>query len=167
MIQFKVFADKDNPRGTASIRVVGLLTGVGVRKGLSLYGRMLTKYARDQITKGPKSGKKYTLYRNGRKFTHQASAPGEFPANLTGKLRKGMSARLRGGDEIEFGSTTSYARALEFGLGRIKRPRALVKQTIEDTASKGSALIQSEIQKAMTRPTAGELNAALDAKWGV
>lgn len=66
---------------------------------------------------GRRSGKPYRIGKRGR--THIASAPGEPPAVLTGRLRQsiGWSEPKWEGDTVssEVGTNVVYARRLEFG----------------------------------------------------
>lgn len=66
---------------------------------------------------GKRSGRIYSVGKRGRK--HQASAPGEPPASLTGKLRQSITRSDPVWDgwsvSASIGSALPYARRLEFG----------------------------------------------------
>lgn len=53
-------------------------------------------------------------------FPHQSSAPGQPPANLSGKLKRSFSYLVRGYDEIEWGSSAPHAVFLEEGTDRME-----------------------------------------------
>lgn len=83
-----------------------------ILKALLLFEREVKK----KLT-GSRSGRVYTVGRRGR--THQASAPGEPPAVLTGALRQSIThdGPTWQGDEVsgEVGTQLPYAAILEFG----------------------------------------------------
>jgi hypothetical protein len=101
----------------------------GIRRAFYNIGKDLLTTSRDMILDAPKSGQVYIVKKGTRNFKHQASAPGEAPANLTGNLRKSIGFDVRGGEQLEFGSRSTapaagvspnqnvaaYARALELG----------------------------------------------------
>ena len=68
-----------------------------------------------------KSGRIYSI--NGRQ--HQASAPDERPANLTGRLRKSVGYRAYSWYKMEFGIGTEYSQFLELGTSRMKARKPL------------------------------------------
>lgn len=94
-----------------------------VAKQLYVGALAIEAEAKTQITQGTKSGRTYKR----RSVTHQASAPGEAPANDTGRLvnsihvttdEGGQVARVHAGP-----GAVSYAAALEFGTSKMaERP---------------------------------------------
>lgn len=101
----------------------------GIREGLYDAGREHVIYLRRKITTGSRSGRIYS-FRGGQ---HQASAPGEFPANRTGNLAKSSDYVTRGHTELEVGESAEYARYLEDGTSRMDprphlEPTALAKR---------------------------------------
>lgn len=80
----------------------------------------IRKTAQESIASGSKSGKVYKTKRG----THQSAAPGQPPAELTGKLRRSIKIRYyKGGLAAEIGSKHPTAHLLEYGTKRIrKRP---------------------------------------------
>lgn len=70
-----------------------------------------------RVLTGQRTGRLYKVSRTGR--PHIASAPGEAPAVLTGRLRNsiaGEKARVRGTEvRAEWGTNVEYARRLENG----------------------------------------------------
>ena len=69
--------------------------------------------------KGPHSGR---IYRRKGGRTHQASAPGEYPANDSGKLLASMKGRVTS-TETTIGTDEYYAKWLRTGTkdGKLKR----------------------------------------------
>jgi len=96
---------------------------MGVRSALHEIGALTTRETQRLIAQGPKTGRVYI--RRGRR--HQASAPGEPPANETGRLRKSVGYQVRGTHQLAVGEEAPYAAFLEHGTRRMApRPHLLV-----------------------------------------
>lgn len=131
----------------------------GIRQGYYKIGKDLRAYGQKKILEGPKTGRIY-LVRTGKKQykRHQASAPGEFPANLTGNLRKSIAYTVRGWESLEIGAgpagpggkAAPYAKDLEEGTDKMA-PRPYLKRTIEETQSNVLEHFETEIKRALTR----------------
>ncbi len=80
----------------------------GIQEGLEEIGKELVDTARDGIKSPPKTGRIYII--NGK--WHQASAAGEYPANLSGALQESLSHRVEN-LTMEFGADTKYAKILQ------------------------------------------------------
>lgn len=89
-------------------------------------GKDMREEVRRLIKETPKHGRIYR--RNGRK--HIASAPGEAPANWTGKLRRSVGFSVRR-DEVEYGYKIFYGKFLEHGTWKIK-PRPGLRKAYEN-----------------------------------
>lgn len=92
-------------------------------KQLYLGALAIEAEAKTAITQGKKSGRTYKR----RSVTHQASAPGEAPANDTGRLVNSIHVTTAEGGQVarvHAGSgAVSYAAALEFGTSKMaERP---------------------------------------------
>lgn len=114
-------------------------TQEGVRKAFYYIGRDLVAESKKLILKVPKSGRIYRLRKNGRIVLHQASAPGEPPANFTGALKSSLDFNVIGADRMEYGAREQflnkggspvnlktrkgvvYARRLELGDSKVKK----------------------------------------------
>jgi hypothetical protein len=137
-----------------SVRQVPHSIKVGLRRGAYIAGKTLTKYTRDQMTHGAKTGRLYKIYRGigGRRLAnvrlHRASGPGEYPAVVTGALRKSVDFKVRGHRVLEFGANTEYAKALEVGSRKLA-PRRYLKQTVVKLKSRVSTDISREINKSL------------------
>lgn len=133
-------------------------TESAIRKAWYFIGKDLRNDARKYILQGPKSGKIYTVFKNGRPVQHQASAPGESPANLTGLLRSSIDFLVRGFRNLEFGSSAPYAKYLD-GSGSTQFPdstdlnRPFLKRAIIANQQNAINHFGSEIQKAINRLT--------------
>jgi len=72
----------------------------------------------DGIQRGPKTGR---IYRRGT-VTHQASAPGQYPASDTGRLASNVRFELPSGGSMtgRVGTNIQYGAYLEFGTSRME-----------------------------------------------
>ena len=98
----------------------------GMHKAFNDIGKDLVATSKKMILSKDKTGKVYydvsyvsTAGKNAGKSrvkkTHRASAPGQAPANLSGRLYKSLGYTIQGGKEISFGNKAPYAAKLEFG----------------------------------------------------
>ena len=124
----KFIEQRQNDRIEDRINGIEKLTKRGIRQARFKVGHGLIDAASREILKGSKTGRIYIRRdRTGRRRRHQASAPGETHANLSGDLRKSLSFQIRGADSMEFGYGVSsvktappYAEWVEFGSKRMK-----------------------------------------------
>lgn len=94
-----------------------------IRQTFFRMGRALKKMTnKDILDTATKTGRWYHVRSiSGRMYWHQASAPFETHANLTGATRRSLGWIVRGTDRMDFGYGVSgrpapeYAAALEFG----------------------------------------------------
>jgi HK97 gp10 family phage protein len=118
-MSFSLKVDRKNRRIETQIKNTPHLTRRGIRAAFFRLGNDLVEEARKSILQGPKTGKIRRIKRK----RHQASAPGEAPANLSGLLKRSIAYQQRGGDQMVFGARTDYAPFLELGTRRIaERP---------------------------------------------
>jgi len=82
-----------------------------LRLALNEIGSELVNLIANYIFRPPKTGRIYMF--NGR--AHQASAPGESPANRTGRLARSGDYKVRSYQEMVVGETAPYAAYLEEG----------------------------------------------------
>jgi hypothetical protein len=79
--------------------------------------RLVTK-SKEYIDSDDKNGRVYRVKIRRSIVNHQSSAPGESPANMTGKLKKSVRYTYSGSRNLYFkagNSKVRYARALELG----------------------------------------------------
>jgi len=124
----------------------------GARKGLLYAGRYLQNEARVKIKdKSSKTGRIYTY----RGRTHQASAPGEYPANRSGNLVKNIEFQILSSEKLEFGAKNGapYAISLELGnkTGNRMKPRPFLDKTVQNNKLKILNIIGKEIEKEIIR----------------
>ena len=85
-----------------------------IRRALFDIGRDMKKDALELID-SPKTGRTYRIRIGGQIVEHIASAPGEAPAIITGRLRRSIRYKVIGGNMLEFASyDTPYAKYLEY-----------------------------------------------------
>lgn len=109
----------------------GVVAGIG----------LVEQRAVDLIMSPPKTGR---IYRR-RGVEHQASAPGEAPANDTGRLVNSrridlFEDQLRG--RLTF--STAYAAALELGTQKME-PRSYARRALAETRDEVIMLIRTEV----------------------
>lgn len=109
MIEFRE-ADS-NYRNILKILIAERATNLALTAAWKEVGTLLTNKLQYMIRNGPRTGRVYTF--RGRK--HQASAPGEVPANRTGKLAKSVKYKATGHHTLVFGEEAEYAGWLENG----------------------------------------------------
>lgn len=110
-------------------------------RGVTTWIGLVEQRAVDLILSPPKSGR---IYRR-RGVAHRASAPGEAPANDTGRLVNSrrielFPERLRA--RLTF--STSYAALLELGTSRMEA-RPFARRSLLETEEQGRGAILSEI----------------------
>ena len=95
------------------------------------------------LDRGSKSGRVYIVRGpSGRRRRHQASAPGQSHANLSGTLRKSISWKIQGTHQMDFG----------YGLGT--KPAPVYADAIELGRADGSIEPRPTIENAIPRGTA-------------
>lgn len=102
----------------------------GIRTALFEIGAENTQTTKKFIYAPPKTGRMYRY--KGR--PHQASAPGESPANRSGFLARSIDYRVVGIERVEFISSAIYSNVLEDGYkfkgNREIKPRPYFIRTI-------------------------------------
>lgn len=87
------------------------------RQSLYSIGKEMEKVVKDGIKNPPKTGRTYR-YR-GRRY--RASAPGQYPANRSGNLRRSVEFNVEGKKFVKVGTDVEYGRFLEDGTRRMAR----------------------------------------------
>jgi hypothetical protein len=100
----------------------------GIRRGLLAVAPEIKREVRRLIRDPNKSGRIYNI---GGKM-HQASAPSEAPANLSGRLAKKVGSKVPNATRLIIGDNAPYGGYLEYGTTHILprphlRPAALSK----------------------------------------
>lgn len=113
MMELKV--DKKSRRVTAEMNGMDERQRLRIKQALHDIGEDVKKETKRLIETGSKTGRVYGF--NG--GLHQASAPGEAPANMTGKLAKSVNYRVRNQQEMAIGEKEHYAIYLEDGTRKM------------------------------------------------
>ena len=114
----------------------------GIENGLHVIGGVVQDRIQQLIKEGPKTGRVYRY----RGRDHQASAPGEAPANRSGRLAKSVNYNVHGPFQMEVGESAPYAGYLEDGTGKIK-PRPHVFRAITETQGDAVRIFYDEVKK--------------------
>lgn len=117
-----------------------------LRLALNEIGSEVVNKMANYIFRPPKTGRIY----NFRGQQHQASAPGESPANRTGKLAGSGSYRVRGYYEMRVFETAPYAGYLEFGTTKMK-PRPHVIRAINANRRNAVRAIEDHVKRELKR----------------
>ncbi len=118
----------------------------GIVSGLYTFGKILGNHVKQLIEEGPKTGRIYSF----RGSPHQASAPGEAPANKSGTLVESYNYNVRGAYEMEVGESAPYAGFLEDGTTNIE-PRPHFKRAIDDKQGDLVNILYSETDKELKK----------------
>jgi hypothetical protein len=121
----RVKADRKNMKSTITIDDAPRRVRRGIRNALTEIGKENVRFAKDLIKKPPKSGRVYFI--KGKR--HRASAPGEPPANLSGKLMRSVHSRTYGWHKMEFGDAAPHGKFLELGTRKMQ-PRPHLTRTV-------------------------------------
>lgn len=100
-----------------------------IREFLNDVADTTVKKFRDGITSGPKTGRRYG--------SHQASAPGEYPAIVSRKLLRSIKKRVTSVDS-EVGSNVFYSRFLADGTSKMA-PRSMSRRAMEEAIPEARA----------------------------
>lgn len=162
----KIEEDPGNRRVVLKIKQFANLTSKAIRMGFYEVGKDLVHEAKDLINKKPKHGRTYIKHVGvgGRKLKsglkHIASAPGEAPAVITGKLRDSINFTVHGANEMDFGvdqtrKGVKYGKFLEYenpvskeGQGSSKiKPRPYISKAYENKRRNIEKIFFEEIKK--------------------
>jgi len=121
-----VLIDLQNMQGT---------TEKGLKKALSLIGGEVKREAQKLIKEGPKTGRMYG--------SHQASAPGEPPANRTGRLQRSLKYKTRNHREMTIGAYAEYAGYLEAGTRKMKARPFVIKAVTNKVQEAHDIILES------------------------
>lgn len=120
----------------------------GLRHALVEIGKEVTQLTAKYILGPPKTGRIYII--NGR--PHQASAPFESPAELTGKLRRSINFKVSGSRQLRVGETAYYAKWLEEGTRDNKiLPRPHLIRAIRARQRKVVKIIEENVNRQLNR----------------
>lgn len=132
----------------AKIGKIGAKTRAEVRRALQRGALAIENRAVEGIIDPPKTGRIYkSKHRKG--ATHQASAPGEFPAADSGRLHQSItSVEASTQDVIRFetGGNVPYATYLELGTSRMA-PRPHMVPAYEENIEAVKANVRAAVKR--------------------
>lgn len=123
----KTKEDPANMRTFVSIDDATIRVRRGLRGGLLTIGKENSRHTKNLIRKPPKTGR---LYRTGGRRI-RASAPGEAPANRSGRLARSVGYKASGWIRVEFGDRALYGKFLEHGTMKMA-PRPHLVRTADE-----------------------------------
>ncbi|MCK5017302.1 MAG: hypothetical protein KAS32_09530, partial [Candidatus Peribacteraceae bacterium] len=97
---FRIVPDKKNLRAAIQISQLSERNARGIRQAFYKLGKDLRKTASDLILEKPKHGRLYRIRRGKLIRKHRASAAGEAPANLSGRLRRSLDFNVVGSERM-------------------------------------------------------------------
>lgn len=118
----------------------------GIENALYVIGDIVGNRTSQLLKQGPKTGRIYRI----RGRDHQASAPGEAPATLTGKTEKSFNYNVHGPFSMELGESSPWAGFLEDGTGKMK-PRPHVIRAITETQGDAVRAFYDETNKVIDK----------------
>lgn len=113
---------------------------VGARRGLIEASQNIVNETKKNILNGPHTGIKY------KRLRVRSSRAGEYPANQTGKLRRGIGFEMLGTKRVFIGSTAHYSQYLAFGTRKMGA-RAFIGNVIKDNMIKTYDTIARSINR--------------------
>lgn len=154
-----IIVGKDNLRVEIQIKEMHMRSAKAMRSAFYMLGKDLKATANRLILDKPKGGRFYRISRLGRKFTHKASAGGEAPANLSGRLRRSLDYNVIGSDRMEFGyragsgngsTGVNYGKWLETGTNKMKERPALTL-AVKENEKNAIEHFETELKKELNR----------------
>ena len=116
-----------------------------MKVGLKKVGEIVTKEAVKGISNPPKTGRVYTY----KGQLHQASAKGEYPANMSGALKKGINSK-RTQNKLKINSKAEYSTFLEDATKKMTKRPFLIR-AINDTSSQQLQALINEMDRRLVK----------------
>lgn len=114
----------------------------GIEQGLYEIGKIVGNETNRLLTSGKRTGRIYHI----RGLRHQASAFGEPPAKITGRLARSYDYRVHGWHKMTIGEEADYAGFMERGTRFIK-PRQHLILAINNKAGDGVKILETYARK--------------------
>lgn len=146
----KIKASKRSQVTLAEVHGLHLKHQDGIETALYTIGENVGLRTKQLITEGPKTGRVYRI----RGADHQASAPGEAPANRTGRLVRSYDYNVHGFHQMEVGEDAPSAGWLEDGTknanGSVKMaPRPHLIRAINELQGDAINIFYQETNEAL------------------
>lgn len=148
---FKINIDIQNRKILRKIKQHPSHVRTGIRQAFFISGKQLKAYLQDKIEdKIAKTGRLYLIRRGKKVIRHRASAPGQYPAKLSGVLKRSINFHVVGYRQLIFGSRAPYAIFLEEGTKKMA-PRKLLQATIKENIEFMQTTMHKEIIKELSK----------------
>lgn len=121
-MSIRIVAESGGNAFYRSVEGIAAHTQLGLERAWWKSAKDIQKtFNRQVLDKTTKTGRIYfRRLKGGGRRKHQASAPGESPANRTGFYRKSFGWNVRGAQELAVGVDAPYGLYLEQGTSRMK-----------------------------------------------
>jgi len=165
MIEIKKDLNADTEKVYGMLTNLEGLTERGIRQGWFVLGKAIRDKAQKEILVKRTADATHKVYRvygpKGKGRRHVASAPGEYHANRSGKLRGSIGFKVSGFHALWAGYGVSlkgaepapkHGKWMEFGTKKSAKhagiaPRPSIQNAIEDSQASGDALIWEGIKR--------------------
>lgn len=117
-----------------------------IRHSMFDIGAVATKDLKDELTDPKRTGN--FARRNG--VLLRRSAPGEYPAHVTGELARSVDYSVKGDIHVEIGEAASYASELEHGTRNIAA-RPHIEPTSDKFANQFASTLESKTKRELKR----------------
>lgn len=123
-----------------------------IRQAYYRAGKQLKSHLSKKMLEKPKHGRTYYIRRGGKIRKHVASAPYEYPAQMTPTTgyRSTIDFLVSGSTRLEFGANKFYAKYLETGTKKMQARKPL-QRSIEDNKQNIFSYFEQEIKKALNK----------------
>lgn len=149
----RIREDGQTPKILLEIENLDVSSRRAIRGAWFQVGRDWKAAANREILRRPKGGRTYFIRGpSGRRRRHVASAPGETHANRSGKLRKALSWKVRGAEQMDVGygvgssSSPRYAPFVEFGTSRME-----ARPSVENAIDEVDGTVETHFEDALRR----------------
>ena len=139
---FSLDMDQSTKEAYLSVRTADIRAIRAIRQTFYWLGKDLYGDSRTLIKRGRRTGRTYRY--KGRRY--KASAPGEPPQRVSGKLRASMKIKVQGAQSLTFGATAKYASDLEEGTPKMAQ-RPFLKVTVEKNRQNALNIGEREFNK--------------------
>lgn len=142
----RVTIDKKSQKVLFDIGKHGFKHRKALRIALNEIGSKVSNKMANFIFRPPKTGRFYVY--KGRRY--QASAPGESPANRTGRLAGSGGYRVRSYFDVTIFETAPYAKYLEYGTPKML-PRPHLSRAVNTTRAFAIRTIENCLNRELKR----------------
>ena len=122
-MNFRIYEPQNLKETINFTRSLPRTLAIGINRGMRITGKSMVLDTRKRMRSGTFSGRTYRI----RGRNHRASATGEYPHRITGRLSRSINSKTFGARRMEFGATAEYAKYLEEGTSKMGARKYLVQ----------------------------------------